>query len=401
MTISKDKTSNKAPQNATFLKDVFWLSLNSFGGPQVHLLLFVKLLVQKRGYITNEQLLEYNALAQLLPGPSSTQTLAAIAYHIGGTRLAFISLAIWILPGIVGISAFGWAMLYLEKGKSLITFLQFLPALSVALIASASFNLSKTMLTNVGDYLLAAIVVFLAYFFPSPWFSPIYLVGCGLIYASPYWNWKQIFFTKPRFNIPWKYFQISIGLFIFVAILGQLTASLPIRLFENFYRNGALIFGGGNVLLPLMYSEFVEFKGYLKSAEFLSGVAVIQILPGPVFAFTSYIGLLSMRFHSFGWQLVGALIGSAIFLPGILLLFFVIKFWKHIQHNKLIIYGLRGINVGAAGLMVGTTAMLLTNIDWRLTSIIAFIICGAILQFTKVPTYILVFGMVLLGVLLG
>ena len=90
------------------------------------------------------------------------------------------------------------------------------------------------------------------------------------------------------------------------------TRLLPVRLFENFYRNGSLVFGGGQVLAPLLYTEFVEFKGYLTSEEFLSGLGLVQALPGPNFSFAAYIGALAMRGEGSGLsgQLLGALVGG-------------------------------------------------------------------------------------------
>jgi chromate transporter len=105
-----------------------------------------------------------------------------------------------------------------------------------------------------------------------------------------------------------------IGILLLFAALGAFINrtspfSLPVRLFENFYRNGILIFGGGQVLVPLMYTEFVEVKHYLSNSEFLSGYALQQALPGPTFAFTSFVGgiTLSNQGYSIAGQLIGAL----------------------------------------------------------------------------------------------
>src|SRR5690606_18030414 len=107
------------------------------------------------------------------------------------------------------------------------------------------------------------------------------------------------------------------------ALLGQITKDRFILLFENFFRNGSLIFGGGQALIGLFHKEFVVFKEYLQEDEFLSGYALLQSLPGPIFSFSSYIGTLSMREYGLAGQLLGSLVATAgIFLPGTILIFF-------------------------------------------------------------------------------
>ena len=144
-------------------------------------------------------------------------------------------------------------------------------------------------------------------------FPGLLIVG-GLVTAFKYKS--QPIQEKDRIKIQWSNFILWAGVFISVAVLGGVTQYLPLRLFENFYRSGSLIFGGGQVLIPLLYTEFVEFKLYLNSEEFLSGYALMQSLPGPVFSFCAYIGTLSMR----GEGLIGELLGATaaafgIFLP--------------------------------------------------------------------------------------
>ena len=131
---------------------------------------------------------------------------------------------------------------------------------------------------------------------------------------------------KGRIRINWNNFVLWAGVFVLAALLGHYTRELPVRLFENFYRNGSLIFGGGHVLVPLLFTEFVEFKHYLSSEEFLVGFAFVQAVPGPVFSFCAYVGALSMREYGILGEIAGAVIASiGIFLPGTFLIYFLIQ----------------------------------------------------------------------------
>ena len=145
------------------------------------------------------------------------------------------------------------------------------------------------------------------------------------------------------------------------AIINQTSPfSLPIRLFENFYRNGILIFGGGQVLVPLMYTEFVEVKHYLSNSEFLSGFALQQALPGPTFSFTSFIGSITLAIKALacGDKLLGSVVAViGINLPGLILILFIVPFWEDLKKITRIRNSLSGINAVAVGFMA--TALIL------------------------------------------
>jgi chromate transporter len=143
---------------------------------------------------------------------------------------------------------------------------------------------------------------------------------------------------------------------------------LPVRLFENFYRNGSLIFGGGQVLTPMLYTEFVQYapKQYLTSEEFLSGYAFVQGLPGPVFSFSSYIGALAMRDYGIVGEIGGAVMSAAgIFLPGTFLIFFMIRIWEGLKKFRPIRASLEGINAASAGLVAAAAVLLLQPLITR------------------------------------
>ena len=133
----------------------------------------------------------------------------------------------------------------------------------------------------------------------------------------------------------------------------NLNTGAELKIFENFYRNGSLIFGGGQVLIPLLFTEFVEFKQFLTSEEFISGYALVQALPGPTFSFTAYLGALIMREWGTGGEILGGFIAAVgIFLPGTFLIFFVTGFWEDIKKYRVIKASLEGISAVSSGLVI-------------------------------------------------
>ncbi len=133
-----------------------------------------------------------------------------------------------------------------------------------------------------------------------------------------------------------------------------------LQIFESFYRYGYLVIGGGQVVVPLMYSELVEVNRYMTSQEFLTGFGLVQGLPGPMFSFSAYAGGLAARGGSAFHQILGAVAGGiAIFLPGILLIFFVYPVWEDLKEIRGIRVALRGIAPVAAGLIAVAALILM------------------------------------------
>jgi len=185
------------------------------------------------------------------------------------------------------------------------------------------------------------------------------------------------------------------------AIINQTSPfSLPIRLFENFYRNGIMIFGGGQVLVPLMYTEFVEVKHYLSGAEFLSGYALQQALPGPTFCFTSFLGgvVMGNRGFGIGGQIIGSLIAViGINSPGLILILFIVPFWEDLKKITRIRNSLSGISAVAVGFMA--TALILLTRPFGTNWLAYGLMIGSfsLLYFTKVKTPIVI----VIGIVLG
>ena len=357
------------------------------------------LLVDKRRYLSSSELIELNALCTFLPGPTSTQTLTATAFKIGGPRLAFLTLIIWITPAVALMTLAAMVLISLESRHVSLSFTKFLEPIAVGFVAHAAYRLASfTIKSNAGMALMLSTIL-VSYYYHSPWITPFLILTGGSLTAIRYKNLQ-----KDDQNAPFDFHWINIFLFFAIligaAVLGQLTSWLPIRLFENFYRNGSLIFGGGQVLIPLMYNEFVEFKNYLTPEEFLSGYAFVQALPGPVFAFCSYLGVFAMRGEGILWQLLGSVVSSAgIFLPGTLLIFFVYRFWSQLKKYRVVKASLEGINAVGCGL-VATSALILTK-PMEFNQINLVFIAGTflLLYFTKTRGYLIVIFGILAGVL--
>jgi chromate transporter len=400
-----------------FLKDAFLLSVSCFGGPQAHIAHFQKLLVEKRKYITEEELLEVNALGQVLPGPTSTQTLTAIAYRLGGPNLAYLTLLIWMLPSVAIMTVFGILMASFETKQISISFTRFIQPMAVGFVAYGAYSIGLKTITRPRAFILMVLAAVATYFIKTPVVFPAILIIAGCITAFNYKAHPRE--PKKKFSVKWSNLILWVGVLIFAAVLGGLTKSkpefLPIRLFENFYRNGSLVFGGGQVLTPLLHTEFVEFakptfegirQPYLSNDEFLSGWAIVQSLPGPVFSFSSYVGVMAM--HSRGYDISGQILGGIIssvglFLPGTFLIFFMIRIWDSLKSFRAIRASLEGILAANAGLVAAAALLLFQPLieNQPLENILLYslftVITFVLIAFTKIPSWAIIAAGLLLG----
>jgi chromate transporter len=390
-----------------FLRDVFIYTFTAFGGPQAHIAVLLREFVEKRHYITEDELMELNALSQVLPGPSSTQTLVGIAWKVGGLNLALITFLIWILPSatIMGLAAISYKMFANQtKFSHIISYVQ---PIAVGIVAYATYSFANRFLkTRVSTMLaigslVATLILQNAYAFPL-----LVLLG-GIISSAmetqPQENELRV---KLYSNVNPNKVAYFIGILLFFAALGAVINqtspfSLPIRLFENFYRNGILIFGGGQVMVPLMYTEFVEVKHYLSNSEFLSGYALQQALPGPTFSFTSFLGGIAMgnKGSGIGGQIIGSIVAViGVNTPGLILILFIVPFWEDLKKITRIKNSLSGINAVAVGFMATAFILLVRPFggNWIAYGLMAGTFL--LLHFTKIKTPVIIIIGVLLGV---
>jgi len=378
-----------------FLKDVLILALTCFGGPQVHLTLFLDRLVKKHNYISEAEILELQALCQVLPGPTSTQTITAIGFRLGGASLAYLTLFVWILPGTLLMTLAALGVTSVEKDQ-LTNLTRFIKPMGVAFIVFAAFSIGIKVIKTKTSVFLMFLSAVAAFVFPSPYITPIWILLGGFATSFKFGEQEKI--EKQPIKVEWSNFFLWLGVFMFSVILGKITNNLPIRLFENFYRNGSLAFGGGHILKPLLYNEFVEFKHYLTADEFLSGLAIVEVAPGPVFSITAFVGALSMREWGTSGEVLGSIVASVgIFLPGTFLIFFVIRFWNELKKYRGIRASLEGINAASTGLTAAAALSLYRPMASDLVADLTIILTLILLQTRLVPTYIIIF----IGLFLG
>ena len=383
-----------------FLKDTLTLSLTSFGGPQVLLAMMLERMVKKRGYIREEELWELNALCSMLPGPSSTQLISAIGFRVGGPRLAYLTLIVWILPATIAMILAAILIHFLqENSPKALGFAKFIQPMAIGFLIFAAQKTITRMIKTPEAIVLMLLSAFVSFFYSSPYIFPIMLLFGGLSTSIKYKNQPKVAEDK-SFQIKWSNFYLWGGVLVVAALAGALTQYKPILLFENFYRNGCLIFGGGQVLIPYLYTEFVDFKHFLSSEEFLTGYAISQGIPGPTFSISSYIGALSMRDFGLGGFVIGGLIATAgIFLPGIFLIFFVIRFWDQLKLYRPVRAALEGINAVSCGMLIAAAYLLFEPLEPNTVNIFFILGTYSLLQFTKVSSPIIVAVGILLGIL--
>ena len=397
-----------------FLQAVFLHSISAFGGPQGHFGMMMKTFVDRRKDVTKKELMEYIAFCQLLPGASSTQTLTLIGYKRGGVTLAVVTLIIWILPATLLMGAFSFLLHYFDvKGIELKVF-KFIQPMAVGFLAFAALRAHRVSVNNLITHILmvtSLVITFLL--FKTPWVFPILIVSGGIVtnFSSKRIPEKQI--IKPK-QIKWTNIWLFLLLFIIAGFFSEKARKndWPERkaynLFENFYRFGSLVFGGGDVLMPMMYEQFVvrEKTRYMTKEEYLTGSGMVRAIPGPVFSVATYTGGMAMRSDGKGMQLLGCVIGTiGIFLPSALLVLFFYPVWHNLKKYVVVYRALEGINAAVVGIMWAASLYLLKDISITDLKTVSFLNIGVIactfmlLSFTKIRSPYVVLGCLLLGLI--
>lgn len=389
-----------------FLSDVVWFTLTAFGGAQAHVGMMLKNFVIKRKYISEAELLELNALTQILPGPSSTQTLVGIAYKVGGIRIAITTFFIWMIPSAAIMCLVAISYTALGEKEKFENILNYIQPVAVGIVGYAAFKFGRAILNSdtafwlAGSSLVATLILRNAYAFPI-----LILIG-GIISSAIDTPPEETEMRSKLFSkINPKKIAYFIGVLLFFAGLGAVINrtspfSLPIRLFENFYRNGIMIFGGGQVLVPFLYTEFVDMKEYLTSDQFLSGYAIQQALPGPTFSFTSFVGAITLK--NAGYSIYGQVLGGLIAvlginLPGLILVLFIVPFWNDLKKITRIKNSLSGINAVSVGFMGAAFILLVQPLGVSLTTVALISITFLLLAFTNIKTPFLILAGIILG----
>lgn len=395
----------KLLRHIPFLKTVLKHSLTAFGGPQMHFVRMHKLFVQQHHYISENELLELNAFVQLLPGASSTQTLTLIGFKRGGVPLAVITLAIWILPACTLMGGLGFLLEYLNN-KNVSFVFRFVQPMAVGFLiysATKSFSIS---VKHQATFLIMLGAMLVTYLIQSPWVFPSLIILGSFV--SNFSDKRIPDFDGKRHPVKWENLWLFAFLFVAAGIASEyfrihhLPLRRPVSLFENFYRFGSIVFGGGSVLITMMFEQYVirAKTPYMSSSDFLTGAGMVQAFPGPIFSIATFVGGMALKNSGFGFQLLGCIIGTVgIFLPSLLLVLFFYPVWNNLKKHVIIFRAMEGINAVVVGIMFAAAFLLFMSIPSRFTweNIAAVVFTFLMLQFTRIPSPVIVIFFLLAG----
>lgn len=382
----------------SFLKDVFICSLGAYGGPEAHYGVFTDQMVTKKEYLKEEELVEMIALCSILPGPTSTQTIVSIGYKMGGPVLAFLTMLIWALPVLTVMTLLSFIYQLLNSFNLSGQGLRYIGPMAVGFIIVAAYRIGRKVVTDkvtIALFLLGGITT---YFIRDPWIFPLVLIIGGIV--SIITSKQKDLWNRVKLNPPWPYL-FAFGLFTIGSIVMTLVWDNRIaHLFESFYRYGYLVFGGGQVVVPVMHSELVEINKYMTNDEFLTGYGLVQGLPGPMFSFSAYAGGMAARGGTVLKQVFGAIAGGiGIFLPGLLLIYFIYPIWESLKKIKGIKVSLKGINAVAGGLITIAAIILMQKSGFVIDNIIVMLFTVLLLLTKKIPAPIIVVLVLFIGFL--
>ena len=405
-----------------FLKQVFIFSLTAFGGPQGHLGMMLKNFVQKKRYITEEELIEYNSFCQLLPGASSTQTLTLIGYKRGGVPLAILTLLIWISPASIFMGGLSFLLINNLSHSVFSHLFNYVQPMAIGFLVYAAVKTFTMSITNFITQVIMIVSMVVTFFlFKTPWVFPLLLLSGGFItnLSNKRIPMQQV--VKPR-QIRWTNIWLFVIVFIIAGIMSETARKQEwpnrklFNVFENFYRFGSFVFGGGDVLLPMMLDQYVARPNAPKVAErnpnairieredLLTGYGMVRAIPGPVFSVASFTGGIAMKDEGKKIQFLGCLVGTiAIFLPSALLVLFFFPVWQYLKKFVVVFRAMEGINAVVVGIMWAAALFLLKDIplnEFKLSVVLNWIVLIStflLLKFTKLPTPFIVISCLVLG----
>ncbi|HTI11407.1 MAG TPA: chromate efflux transporter [Puia sp.] len=408
-------------RHIAFLKAVFLHSISAFGGPQGHLGMMMKTFVKDRGDVSEEELMDYNAFCQLLPGASSTQILTLIGYKRGGVVLAMLTLVIWTLPACILMGAFSFFIAYInQRTLKTVELFRFVAPMTVGFLAYAAQKAFKISINNTITRVILAISAVATYLlFKTPWIFPILIVLGGFVtnLSSRRIPQKEL----PPKKIKWGNIWLFAIIFLLAGAGSELSRknnwpSRPLlNLFENTYRFGSLVFGGGQVLIPMMYEQFVARPESQKlihrnpniirisKEDFYSGAGMVRAIPGPVFSVASFMGGIAMKDRGMAVQILGCFIGTTgVFLPSALLVLFFFPIWHNLKKYAAVYRALEGINAVVVGIMIAAAFYMMkdfSTVNWGDLLLNAGVIAGTwcLLSFTRLPSPVIVLFCLLLG----
>jgi chromate transporter len=354
MTIAAQSATTKGQQTGSALEVLLVflkLGVTCFGGPIAHIGYFRDEFVVRRRWLDEHAYADLVGLYQFLPGPTSSQ----VGFTIGLLRAGYGgALAAWVgftLPSAIALVLFAYGAAALS-GPTGLGLLHGLKLVAVAIIAQAVWGMARSLCPD-RERASIAVVAALIILFSASSAAQIAAIGLGALAGlwfcrgaptSPADHVVVPVSRRVGFVALTAFFAILFGL----PVLRGLGGSQPVALFDAYYRSGALVFGGGHVVLPLLREAFVT-PGWIDDNTFLAGYGAAQAVPGPLFTFAAYLGVVvSPQPHG----LAGAVLGLvAIFLPGVLILLGTLPFWDVFRKHPGAQAMMRGVNAAVVGLL--------------------------------------------------
>lgn len=366
------------------------LGLTSFGGPVAHIGFFREEFVERRQWFSEEQYADKVALCQLIPGPASSQIGLLIGFERGGYIGAFLAWLGFTLPSTILLGTLGISLIHFSEIIPQTVFI-LLKSVALAVVLHAVIGMGKTFCTGLLERSLMLWTTALMLFVSAPWLAPLAITLAASVFLLG--SKKEVTTQHIPSKIAWDQSVVWLVLFV-VGLIGlPLVANLfpELTVLSDFYRSGALVFGGGHVVLPLLADSFVVTDRMQKEV-FLAGYAAAQAVPGPLFTFASYIG------GSVYGNFAGALIATlAIFAPAVFILFGVYPIWKYIQHRPEVRLAVSGANAAVVGLLLSVfLSMSFTTINSILAGSVFIAFYTLIAAFKWAP-WLLVLASVPLG----
>jgi len=325
------------------------LGLTSFGGPIAHIAYYRQAFIEKRQWLNEAQFAQLLALCQFLPGPASSQMGFSLGLMRAGWMGGMAAFIAFTLPSALLLFAFAQWLPYLSDTVSSAA-IHGLKLVALVVVAQAVWLMAQQLCPDWRRRSIALIALLLLLFLSTP-FSQMLVVIIGAV-AGVVFCHNQHSFSENQLTV-----RHSQGLAWFLlALFFVLLFLLPVisgqhgllAVVDAFYRAGALVFGGGHVVLPLLEHTVVE-PGWIAADDYLAGYGAAQAVPGPIFSVAAYLGAM-MPGESGG--MTGAVVALiAIFLPGFLLISAILPLWKKLLNYPVTAKAIAGINAAVVGLL--------------------------------------------------
>lgn len=407
-----------------FLKAVFFYSISAFGGPQAHLGMMTNSFTGKRKDLTEKELIDIYSFCQLLPGATSTQTLTLIGYKRGGVLLALLTLVIWIMPAVLLMTLLS----FFVSGDSgnILQIFRHLQPMALGFLAFASLKTFRLVHTLRQQIIVAIVATITFLFFKSPWVFPIMMI-LGSLSGFIIKEDQDAPVNEKKRKLNWSLFAFFTFFFLLAATLSETARKqdwpnrTPYNLFENMYRFGSFVLGGADVLIPVMYEQYVvrpetervrtnnQNAIRIERETFLTAAGVVRAVPGPAFSISAFVGGIAMQHKHPAQQIMGAVIAAVgIFLPSFLIGVFFFPFWENLHRYKLAKRLMLGINTAVVGIMFASIFFLTQDTIAPLQNaqivdaVIFFSVMSAtffLLRLTKIAPPFIALGCLLLGLL--